>query len=99
MSSLVNRLGWGLRLVWSLPRWVKLIFRLVSDDRVSLAPKLLLLAALAYVVLPTDLVPDFFLGAGQLDDLAVILLGTRIFLRLCPPDIVREHVKAIASGK
>lgn len=99
MSSLVNRLRWGLRLVWSLPRWVKLIFRLVSDDRVSLAPKLLLLAALAYVVLPTDLVPDFFLGAGQLDDLAVILLGTRIFLRLCPPDIVREHVKAIASGK
>jgi uncharacterized membrane protein YkvA (DUF1232 family) len=31
--------------------------------------------AAAYVISPVDLVPDFLLGAGQLDDIGVILLA------------------------
>jgi len=41
--------------------------------------------------MPIDLLPDVFLGLGQLDDLAVILFGLNIFLRLCPPGIVQQY--------
>jgi len=51
------------------------------------------------VILPADLVPDFLIGFGQLDDLAVILGGLRLFLRLCPPQVVQEHLRAISAGR
>ncbi|MCA9860144.1 MAG: DUF1232 domain-containing protein [Thermomicrobiales bacterium] len=31
--------------------------------------------AAAYVVMPVDLIPDFLIGAGQIDDIGVILLA------------------------
>jgi uncharacterized membrane protein YkvA (DUF1232 family) len=66
---------------------------------VSLAPKLIPLGILGYLILPVDLLPDVFQGLGRLDDLVVLLLGLRLFLRLCPPEVVQEHVKAIATGR
>ncbi|HET8917665.1 MAG TPA: DUF1232 domain-containing protein [Candidatus Binatia bacterium] len=65
----------------------------------SLAPKLIPLGILGYLILPVDLLPDVFQGLGRLDDLVVLLLGLRLFLRLCPPEVVQEHVKAIATGR
>jgi hypothetical protein len=29
----------------------------------------------------------------------VLLAGLKLFLRLCPPEVVQEHVKSIAAGK
>ena len=100
-KGLVKKLGWGgfLRLLVHLPKFLKLFGRLAMDPRVSLGPKLVLVGILAYVVLPTDLVPDFLFGVGQLDDLAVILGGLKLFLRLCPPDIVQEHLQTISVGR
>ena len=98
---LLRRLGLRrfIQFVAHLPSFVKLFSRLVRDPRVSLSPKLILLAVLAYVILPVDLVPDFLLGLGQVDDLLVIFLGLNLFLRLCPRAIVREHVQLIAAGR
>ncbi len=100
-TGLIKRLGWAdfFRLLIHLPSFLKLFFRLAKDPRVSLAPKFLLIGILTYVVLPTDLLPDFLLGIGQLDDLAVVLVGARIFLRLCPVEVVQEHVEAIAAAR
>jgi uncharacterized membrane protein YkvA (DUF1232 family) len=50
------------------------------------------------LILPTDILPDFLIGVGQLDDLAVILGGLRLFLRLCPRDVVQEHLQAISAA-
>jgi uncharacterized membrane protein YkvA (DUF1232 family) len=88
-----------LQFVLHLPRFVKLFSRLARDDRVSLWPKMLLLFVLAYVVVPADVVPDFLPVLGQLDDLVVIFAGLRLFLRLSPEWVVREHVQAIAAGR
>jgi len=68
---------------------------LIKDPRVSAGPKLVVAGILTYVILPTDLLPDFLIGIGQLDDLAVILGGLKLFLHLCPPDVVREHLELI----
>jgi uncharacterized membrane protein YkvA (DUF1232 family) len=100
-TGVIKSLGWGrfFQLLVHLPSFLKLFSRLVKDPRITLAPKLVVLGALAYVVLPTDLVPDFVPGLGQADDVAVLLAGLRLFLRLCPPEVVQEHVKSIAVGK
>lgn len=46
---------------------------------------LLLIGALLYLILPTDLVPDFLLGWGWLDDLFVVYLLWRYYRRLSQP--------------
>ena len=81
-----------------LPSLVRVYWRLLRDRRVSVWPKLLLVGALCYVVLPIDLLPDFVPFVGQIDDLAVIVLAAKWFLDLCPPQIVREHMDAVTAG-
>jgi uncharacterized membrane protein YkvA (DUF1232 family) len=71
----------------------------VKDSRVGLRPKLVLAGILAYLILPTDLIPDFLPVLGQVDDLVVIFLGLKLFIRLCPKEVVQEHVRSIASGR
>ena len=42
-----------------------------KDDETPTAAKGMMLAALAYFVLPTDVIPDFIAGLGYTDDAAV----------------------------
>lgn len=103
ISSLSALLRLGPRRLWQifyhLPSFLKLFWRLLKDRRVTLWPKFLLVFLLAYVVAPVDLLPDLLLGLGQVDDLLILFLGLQAFVRLCPKEIVREHVQAIAAGK
>jgi uncharacterized membrane protein YkvA (DUF1232 family) len=78
-------------------RQVRLAWRLFFDQRVPLWSKLIPPAALAYVVFPMDIIPDVVLGLGQLDDIAVLLLGLKLFIELSPPDVVREHLQALGA--
>jgi uncharacterized membrane protein YkvA (DUF1232 family) len=85
--------------VWyHLPNFFKLFGRLLIDRRVSPWPKLMLVLVLVYVLAPLDLLPDLLVGLGQIDDLVLVFLGLRGFVKLCPPEVVREHVRAIAAG-
>lgn len=86
------------QIFYHLPNFLRVFRRLLKDRRVPLWPKLLLILVLAYVVVPVDLLPDFLAGLGQVDDLVVIFLGLKAFVRLCPQEVVREHVQAIAAG-
>lgn len=82
-----------------LPNLIKLYWRLFRDPRVSWVPKLVMVAGIAYVISPIDLIPDFLIpGVGYLDDLLVFTLATRAFIKLCPPNVVREHVMLIDQG-
>ncbi len=61
---------------WLLQNRKKLRYLLVyiTDPKVSPFKKLWVLAPFAYLLLPTDLIPDIFLGPGFIDDTLVILL-------------------------
>ncbi len=48
------------------------------DRETPTATKAMLMAALAYFVLPTDLIPDWFAGIGYTDDAAVIAAAVLI---------------------
>lgn len=78
-------------------RNARLIWRLLWDSRVSPWPKLLIPGAILYVLSPIDFLPDLFLGLGQLDDLAMFLLALKLFVELCPRDIVRQHQDDLRS--
>ncbi len=78
-------------------RQARLAWRLFWDQRVPLWTKLIPPAALAYVISPIDVIPDVALGLGQLDDVAVLLLGVKLFIELAPPEVVREHLLALGA--
>ncbi len=78
-------------------RQVRLAWRLFWDRRVPLWTKIIPSAVLAYIVSPIDFIPDPGLGLGQLDDVAIALLGLKLFIELAPPDVVREHLIALGA--
>lgn len=95
MRSLALRLGPRrlFALLCHLPKFARLFWRLLRDPRVPLGPKLFLLGLLVYLLAPVDLVPDLLPVLGQADDAALLLLGLKAFLHLCPPGVVMEHVR------
>lgn len=86
-------------LMWvkDVARQARLAWRLLGDQRVPLWTKFIPPLALAYVIFPIDLIPDVALGLGQLDDVAVLLIGVKLFIELAPPDVVREHLLALGA--
>jgi uncharacterized membrane protein YkvA (DUF1232 family) len=70
---------------------IRLILRLMRDRRVSALLKVIPVAALAYLVWPIDI-------PGPIDDAGVLWLGSSIFIDLCPPDVVAEHMTALGRG-
>ena len=80
-------------LLTSVIRNLRLAWRLVRDGRVPLWAKSVLAMGVVYIVFPLDFVPDYVLGLGQLDDVGVALLCFKLFLSLCPPGMVQEHLR------
>jgi uncharacterized membrane protein YkvA (DUF1232 family) len=77
---------------------LKLVYNLMLDERVPALTKLIPVLSVGYLLFPIDVLPDILIGLGQLDDLAVVMLGLRFFLELAPPDVVREQLKRIVQG-
>lgn len=69
---------------------IRLIVRLMKDRRVHPLVKVLPIAALIYLFVP-DLAP------GPIDDAAVLWLGGFLFVELCPPEVVQEHVRDMTA--
>jgi uncharacterized membrane protein YkvA (DUF1232 family) len=85
----------SIRLLLQLPRVVRLCWRLFRDPRVGLIPKALLVGAVAYVVMPFDLIPDFAGPFGEMDDLALAVTAVHYFLSWCPRQVVDEHAREV----
>ena len=65
----------------------KLILRLMGDRRVSPLLKALPVLSTAYLIWPLDIM------IGPLDDAAIVGLGFYLFMELCPPEVVEEHLR------
>lgn len=82
-----------------LPTYGRLAWGLLRDERVPGRQKLILAAVGAYLLTPFDVIPDFVPVLGQLDDVAVVLLGLRWFIRSAPEEVVAEHLARIARDE
>ena len=75
-----------------LTRIPGLVFRLMLDRRVPMRLKLIIPAAVLYLVSPIDLLPDIFPLLGHTDDLVVIILALASFLLMTPRNVLNEYL-------
>lgn len=73
--------------------------KLVLKDRdTPLVAKIILGFAIAYVVSPIDIIPDFVPVLGKLDDAIVLPLLFYVAVRLIPSEIVQRHRNSLTES-
>jgi uncharacterized membrane protein YkvA (DUF1232 family) len=86
------------RIILRLPTYARIVWGIMRDPRTPIGLKGMLAAALAYVVMPVDLVPDAIPIIGHADDLTVLLLVLDLFLQNAPADVRAEHTERARNG-
>ena len=79
-----------------MPNMLKLLGRLIDDARVPIAEKALFAAAIVYVIVPLDFIPDVFPFIGQVDDIYLVALTLLRLLNRTDESVVRQHWRAAA---
>ncbi|MFN2591158.1 MAG: YkvA family protein [Actinomycetota bacterium] len=74
-----------------IPNLARLFRGLLGDPRVPRGSKVLLLAGMAWIVSPIDLIPEFLPVIGPLDDAVVAALVLRHLVKRAGPDVLHEH--------
>ena len=74
-----------------LPRYLRLLGGLVTDSRVSMVDKLLVVGAMAYIVMPIDIIPDFIPFFGEIDDLYLLVLALQRLVSNAGQRVLLEH--------
>ena len=76
----------------------RLIMRLMNDSRVSGLLKLLPFGSLVYLVSPIDFISGALVPIiGAADDIAIVWFGMTLFVELCPPHVVDEHLAELTG--
>lgn len=89
--TLVGRKVEAKQLARLLPDLAALLRGLLRDPRVPRGSKILVALAIAWVVSPIDLLPEFLPVIGPLDDVIVVALVLRHLVKRAGPEVVREH--------
>jgi len=74
-----------------LPHFIRLLYGLLTDGRVSKMDKLLVAAAIGYFISPIDLVPDAIPFIGEIDDLFLLILALRRLIKRAGRDVLLDH--------
>ena len=69
----------------------------MGDSRVSPLVKLIPIGSLVYLISPIDIIMGIP-GVAALDDAAILWFGSNLFVELCPPEVVQEHMQALSSN-
>ena len=74
-----------------VPDLVSLIYRLLKDKRVPTKTKLVMSSAIAYVMFPSDLIPDNIPFIGVIDDIGVIFFALNKVVDDVPLNVIVEN--------
>jgi uncharacterized membrane protein YkvA (DUF1232 family) len=77
--------------ITQIPAYLRLMGGLLTDPRVAALDKVLLGIAIAYVVTPIDLIPDFIPFIGQVDDVFIVVLALRRLISNAGMRVIRDH--------
>jgi uncharacterized membrane protein YkvA (DUF1232 family) len=58
-----------------IPNFLRLLYGLVTDSRVNNLDKLVVAGAIAYILMPLDIIPDFIPFLGEVDDVFILILA------------------------
>lgn len=74
-----------------LPHFLRMLFGLLADARVSMVDKLLVAGAIVYIVTPIDLIPDFIPFLGEVDDLYFLVLALQRLISNAGQTVLLDH--------
>ncbi len=78
------------------------VYYCAFDPETPVRAKAILLAALAYFIMPIDVIPDMLLGLGFTDDMAVIATAIALVRQHIKPEhyeMAREKIQEITTDK
>ena len=58
-----------------IPNFLRLLYGLITDSRVNSMDKIVVAGAIAYILLPIDVIPDFVPFVGEVDDVFLLILA------------------------
>src|SRR3954466_15995101 len=73
------------------PAYLRLLGGLLTDKRVSNLDKLLVAGAMAYIVMPIDLIPDFIPFFGEIDDLYLLIFALQRLISNTGRNVLLAH--------
>ncbi len=92
---LINKMSGKVReykdYLFILPDIVSLIYRLLKDKRVPIKTKLVMSAAVAYVMFPSDLIPENIPFIGVVDDIGVVFFALNKVVNDVPLSVIVEN--------
>ncbi len=74
-----------------IPSYIRLLFGLMRDSRVSRLDRLLVVGALAYLISPLDFVPDVIPFFGQVDDVFLVMLAVQRLMDQAGRRVLLDH--------
>jgi uncharacterized membrane protein YkvA (DUF1232 family) len=80
-----------LHAIRQIPHYLRLLFGLMGDVRVSTLNKLLVAGAIAYTLSPLDLIPDYIPFLGQVDDIFLLVTAMQRLIDQAGRRLVRSH--------
>jgi hypothetical protein len=82
-----------------LPKFARVFYRLMKDERVSVFAKAVPFLILFMMFTPPAIELDFIPIVGEMDWILAGYVALKLFIWLCPAEVVREHVGQIAHGQ
>ncbi len=80
-----------------IPNYLKLLGGLLTDRRVAPIDKLLVGAAIAYILMPLDLIPDFIPFLGEVDDVFLLVTALQRLIGNAGRKVVMQYWQGSAT--
>jgi uncharacterized membrane protein YkvA (DUF1232 family) len=77
--------------VKQFPAYLRLLGGLLADRRVNALDKLLVAGAIAYIVMPIDIIPDFIPFLGEVDDLYLLIFALQRLISNTGRNVLYAH--------
>jgi uncharacterized membrane protein YkvA (DUF1232 family) len=74
-----------------IPAYLRLLGGLLFDARVATWDKVLVVAAIAFVLSPADIIPNMIPVLGELDDLFILTLALQHLVAHADEQVLRDH--------
>lgn len=74
-----------------IPNFLRLLYGLITDNRVSSVDKLVVAGAIAYILLPVDIIPDFIPFVGEVDDVFLLILALQRLISNAGRAVVQSY--------
>jgi uncharacterized membrane protein YkvA (DUF1232 family) len=74
-----------------IPNFLRLLYGLITDSRVNNVDKLVVAGAIAYILIPLDIIPDFIPFLGEVDDVFILILALQRLINNAGRSVVTTY--------